>query len=109
MAHPLAGVVALGYPLHPPGNPAKQLRVAHLPRITSPAALRAGHARHFGGADELAPHLAPLGARVTVHRVEGGDHSFKVTGLPRGSQPQVLEDILDVVAGWVRSIAPGSG
>ena len=108
LSQPLAGVVLLGYPLHPPGNPAKA-RVAHLPRITSPVLFVQGTRDTFGGADELTPIVATMGAAVTVHRVEGGDHSFKVTGLPRGSQPQVLEDILDVVAGWVRSIAPGSG
>jgi predicted alpha/beta-hydrolase family hydrolase len=100
VAHPIAGVVALGYPLHPPGRP-QQLRVAHLPAIAVPLLVVQGTGDQFGGPDELAPHLASLGARATIHRVERGDHSFKVTGLPKGSPP-VIEGILDAVAAWCR-------
>ena len=58
--------------------------------------------------DELAPHLAPLGALATIHPIERGDHSFKVTGLPRGTQGAVLEGILDTVAAWCRALpSPG--
>jgi len=103
VAHPIAGVVALGYPLHPPGRP-QQLRVAHLPSIRPALLVVQGTRDEFGGPDELAPHLAPLGARATIHRVERGDHSFKVTGLPKGSPP-VLDGILDTVAAWCRSLA----
>ena len=103
VAHPIAGVVALGYPLHPPGRP-QQLRVAHLAAIRPPLLVVQGTRDDFGGPDELVPHLAPLGARATIHTVENGDHSFKVTGLQRGTQPAVLEGILDTVASWCRGL-----
>ena len=103
VSHPLSGVVLLGYPLHPPGNPAKA-RVAHLSKIVAPVLFVQGTRDAFGTPDELAPVVAAMGARVTVHRVDGGDHSFKVTGRPKGSQPQVLDEILDVVADWVRRV-----
>src|SRR5262249_4468895 len=35
LANEIAGLVFLGYPLHPPGNPAK-LRIEHLPQIKMP-------------------------------------------------------------------------
>ena len=38
------GLVYLGYPLHPPGDPAKA-RVAHLPDVRAAAAVRRGHER----------------------------------------------------------------
>jgi uncharacterized protein len=103
VAHPIAGVVALGYPLHPPGRP-QQLRVAHLASIRPPLLVVQGTRDDFGSPDELAPHLAPLGGRATIHGVENGDHSFKVTGLPKGAQPGVLEGILDTVAAWCRGL-----
>jgi predicted alpha/beta-hydrolase family hydrolase len=104
VAHPIAGVVALGYPLHPPGQPQK-LRVAHFATLRTPLLVVQGTRDAFGGPDELAPHLVPLGARATIHRLENGDHSFKVTGLPKGAQPGVIEGILDTVAAWCRGLS----
>jgi predicted alpha/beta-hydrolase family hydrolase len=107
VVHPVAGVVALGYPLHPPGRP-EQLRVAHFATLRTPTLFVQGTRDDFGRPDELAPHLAPLGALATIHPIERGDHSFKVTGLPRGTQGAVLEGILDTVAAWCRALpAPG--
>jgi predicted alpha/beta-hydrolase family hydrolase len=103
VAHPIAGVVALGYPLHPPGRP-EQLRVAHFATLRTPLLVVQGTRDDFGRPDELGPHLAPLGARATIHPVERGDHSFKVTGLPRGTQDTVLEGILDTVVSWCRAL-----
>jgi hypothetical protein len=99
VAHHIAGVVALGYPLHPPGRP-QQLRVAHFATLRTPTLFVQGTRDDFGSPEELAPHLASMGAHATIHPVERGDHSFKVTGLPKGSQGGVLEGILDAVAAW---------
>ena len=46
VAHPIAGVVALGYPLHPPGRP-EQLRVAHFATLRTPLLVVPGHARRL--------------------------------------------------------------
>jgi uncharacterized protein len=106
VAHPIAGVVALGYPLHPPGRP-EQLRVAHFATLRTPLLVVQGTRDDFGSPDELATHLAPLGGRATIHPIDRGDHSFKVTGLPRGTQESVLEGILDTVAAWCRALPDG--
>ena len=104
LAHPIAGVVALGYPLHPPGQPDK-LRVAHFATLRTPLLVIQGTRDTFGGPDELTPHLAPLGAKATIHPIERGDHSFKVTGLPKGTPANaVLNGILDTVAAWCRAL-----
>ena len=103
VAHPIAGVVALGYPLHPPGRP-QQLRVAHFATLRTPLLVVQGTRDDFGSPAEIAPHLAPLGARATIHPIERGDHSFKVTGLPRSAPGSVLEGILDTVATWGRAL-----
>ncbi|HEY3157329.1 MAG TPA: alpha/beta fold hydrolase, partial [Vicinamibacterales bacterium] len=71
----IAGVVLLGYPLHPPGKP-DQLRAAHLPRIRVPMLLVQGERDPFGTPDELRKVLEPISSRVTLHVVEKGDHSL---------------------------------
>src|SRR4029077_14479116 len=55
----IAGVVLLGYPLHPPGKP-DQLRAAHLPRIRAPMLFIQGERDPFGTRDELRPVLEPI-------------------------------------------------
>jgi predicted alpha/beta-hydrolase family hydrolase len=100
VAHPIAGVVALGYPLHPPGRP-QQLRVAHFATVRTPTLFVQGTRDEFGSPEELAPHVATLGTLATIHPIDRGDHSFKVTGLPKGTPPgTVLDGILDTVAAW---------
>jgi predicted alpha/beta-hydrolase family hydrolase len=75
----LAGVIALGYPLHPPGKP-DQPRTAHLPAITAPVLIIQGEHDAFGTPSELEPVIATMQAPVTLHVVAGGDHSLKVRG-----------------------------
>jgi uncharacterized protein len=96
----LAGVVALGYPLHPPGRP-DQLRVAHLPDIRVPVLIVQGERDAFGTPDELQPALATMTADVTLHVVRGADHSLTV----RRRTPQSYDDVLDVVANWMKTVA----
>ena len=98
----LAGVVFLGYPLHPPGQPEK-LRAAHLARIRQPMLFVQGSRDAFGTPEELAPILEPLGRLARVFVVEGGDHSFAV---PKRSAPQseVFARAQDEVARWLREL-----
>lgn len=93
------GVVALGYPLHPPGKP-QQPRTAHLHAIQAPLLIVQGSRDAFGTPDELRPVLATMPAPVTLHVVEGGDHSFAVA---RTSRDAVLAAVSDVVARWADS------
>jgi hypothetical protein len=99
-AAPLAGVVALGYPLHPPGRP-DRLRAAHLVRIRQPMLVVQGSRDAFGTPEELRSALAPLGAAATLHVVEGGDHSFKVPKRGPIGQQEVFEQVQDEIARWI--------
>ena len=96
----LAGLVALGYPLHPPGRP-EQLRAEHLARIRPPILIVQGSRDAFGTPEELRPALAPLGATATLHVVEGGDHSFKVPKRGPITQEEVFARVQDEIAGWI--------
>jgi len=96
----LGGLVFLGYPLHPPGQPEK-LRAAHLARIREPMLFVQGARDAFGTPEELAPILAPLGPSVRVHVVADGDHSFKVPKRGPVSQPQVFAQVQDEIVRWL--------
>ena len=97
----LTGVVALGYPLHPPGKP-EQLRIAHLPDIKVPVLIVQGERDTFGTPDELRPHVDAMPAPVTLHVVASGDHSLGVRGKPK---EQVYDEVLGVTAFWMREAA----
>jgi predicted alpha/beta-hydrolase family hydrolase len=96
---PIAGLVCLGYPLHPPGRP-QQRRDAHLPAIAEPMLFVQGSRDAFGTADEIRALLPRLRA-AELYEVAGGDHSFKVTGRPGTRPDDVLAEIMDRVAGWM--------
>ena len=100
----LAGLVFLGYPLHPPGKP-DQLRSKHLPSIRAPILFVQGARDAFGTPDELRPIIRELGTVAELFVIEDGDHSFKVpkkTGIP---QQEVHRSILDHVVQWLNKAA----
>jgi predicted alpha/beta-hydrolase family hydrolase len=99
----LAGLVFLGYPLHPPGRPDK-LRDAHLKNIKSPMLFVQGTRDSFGSPDELRAIINRDHLLATLYAIEGGDHSLKVPksiGIP---QEQVYESAMDEIAGWLRTM-----
>ena len=99
----IAGLVYLGYPLHPPGRP-EQRRDRHLPDITEPMLFVQGTRDLFGTAGEIRELLPRLNPRATLFEVPDGDHSFKVRVSVAGrKQDAVLTGIFDTVAGFVFS------
>jgi predicted alpha/beta-hydrolase family hydrolase len=94
----LSGVVALGYPLHPPGKP-QQLRAEHLPAITAPVLIVQGERDTFGTPAELAPVIETMRAPVTLHVIAGGDHSLAVRGRAKDA---TFGGVAEVVAAWIR-------
>ncbi len=76
---PAAGMVFLGYPLHPPGKP-ERIRDEHLYRIDVPMLFIQGTRDPFAQPELLARVLKKLGDRAEHVSIEGGDHSFRVPG-----------------------------
>jgi predicted alpha/beta-hydrolase family hydrolase len=97
----VAGLVFLGYPLHPPGKP-EQLRAKHLSNIRVPMLFVQGSRDAFSTPDELQPILAKLAAPAELHVVENGDHSFKVPKRAGMPQDEVYEMILDRIERWLQ-------
>ena len=95
----LAGLVFLGYPLHPPGKP-QQRRDAHLPGIAEPMLFVQGSRDAFGTAADIRA-LLPRLQRAALHEIAGADHSFKVG---RGAHDPV-DEMLDAAAEWIRGLS----
>ncbi|MGH2679976.1 MAG: alpha/beta hydrolase family protein [Actinomycetota bacterium] len=80
-----AGLVFLGYPLHPPGRP-ERIRDEHLGRIDVPMLFLQGTSDPFASPDLLRQVVARLGERATLVPFEGGGHSFEVRGTKRDAR-----------------------
>ena len=103
LAMDVNGLVFLGYPLHPPGAPAK-LRVEHLAQIRKPMLFVQGTRDALGTPDEIQPFVKDLRPPAKIYAIEGGDHSFKAPkkfGLP---QEQIYESAMDEIVHWAATI-----
>jgi predicted alpha/beta-hydrolase family hydrolase len=101
----LAGLVLLGYPLHPPGKPAER-RDKHLPAIARPMLFVQGTRDAFGTPEELAPILATLQPAPVIEVVVKGDHSFKLSRKDPAAQAQVYAGIQRAIVAFIESAAP---
>jgi predicted alpha/beta-hydrolase family hydrolase len=100
---PVAGLVLVGYPLHPPGRP-QMLRAAHLPAVRRPMLFVQGSRDSFGTPGELEPILATLTPPPAVHVVTGGDHSLKLSGRHDQSQAAVYAGAQQAIADWMNDV-----
>jgi uncharacterized protein len=98
----VAGLVLLGYPLHPPGK-RDQLRAKHLSDIKAPMLFVQGSRDVFGTPQELRPIIKKLEAPAELFEVAGGDHSFKVLKSAGVTQEDVYKAVLDRIDQWLRA------
>jgi predicted alpha/beta-hydrolase family hydrolase len=103
-ALPIAGLVLLGYPLHPPGRPDK-MRDKHLPDVGRPMLFVQGSKDTFGTPMELTPVLRRITPPPAMHVVEGGDHSFKLSTKDAARQAAVYGDIQRTMVEWIRTVS----
>jgi len=99
----VAGLVFLGYPLHPPGRPDKP-RADHLKDIHAPMLFVQGERDAFGTEDEIRAVIENARLSATLYTVAGGDHSFKVPKRLGEPQEKVYVTIMDEVADWTRAL-----
>jgi len=101
---PVTGLILLGYPLHPQGRP-DQRRDKHLPSIGRPMLFVQGSRDGFGTPAELSPVLASLDQKATLHVVEGGDHSFKLSRTNPAAQAAALDDVARTAVEWIQQVS----
>jgi predicted alpha/beta-hydrolase family hydrolase len=99
----IAGLVFLGYPLHPPGRPDK-MRDAHLKDIQARMLFVQGARDAFGTAAEIRAVIKRLRLAAKVYVIEGGDHSFKVPKSLGVLQQDIYEAVMDEVDKWLREL-----
>ena len=99
-----AGLVFLGYPLHPPGKP-ERIRDEHLYRIEVPMVFVEGTRDPFAAPELLSDVLAKLGDRADLISIEGGDHSMNVKGAKRDAR-EVAAGLAEPVAAAIRERMP---
>jgi len=95
----VAGLVFLGYPLHPPGKQ-DQMRDAHLYGIPLPILFLSGTRDTFAERPLLETVVQRLGDRATLVWTERGDHSLKVGK----SGTTTLEAAADRIQTWCREL-----
>lgn len=94
------GLVCLGYPFHPPGQPDK-LRVEHLAELDTPSLIVQGTRDPFGTRAEVRGYT--LAAAIRVAWVEDGDHDLaprkRVVGDPAAARERWLHEVAEFVRG----------
>jgi uncharacterized protein len=96
-----AGLVYLGYPLHPPGKPEK-LRDEHLYGLTLPMLFLQGTRDAFATPELLEAVVARIGPSATVQWREGGGHTFEVAGFKRPPE-EVGASLAGAVAAFLKA------
>jgi predicted alpha/beta-hydrolase family hydrolase len=99
-ADEIAGLVVLGYPLHPIGKPTAS-RARHLGDLRVPALFVQGTRDAFGTSDELRGVLGALPKGSEIYAVDGGDHSFTVGKQSPLTQDEVHAGIQEEIARWI--------
>ncbi|MBK8174744.1 MAG: dienelactone hydrolase family protein [Rhodospirillales bacterium] len=96
------GVVCLGYPFHPVGQPEK-LRITHLQALRTATLILQGTRDPFGLVDEIT-ELA-LSPAIRVHYLEDGDHSFVPRAKSSRSEAQNREEALCEIVSFLAARA----
>jgi predicted alpha/beta-hydrolase family hydrolase len=97
----VAGLVCLGYPFHPPGQPDK-LRIAHLEGLKTPALIVQGERDAFGTKDEVSRYS--LSKKIRILFLPDGDHSFKPRASSGRTEKQNLDEAVARVSGFLGSL-----
>jgi len=98
-----AGLLFLGYPLHPPGRP-DRLRTAHLLEITTPMLFVEGTRDPFCPLETLEEVRASITAPSSVAVIEDGDHYFKVRKSSGRDTAAAWDEVVAVSSGWLETI-----
>jgi uncharacterized protein len=95
------GLVFFAFPLHPSGNPSDE-RAAHLSDVNVPMLFMQGTNDALATLDLLRPVVAKLGAGASLTLINGADHSFHVPAKSGRKDADVLAEVLDAAAAWMR-------
>ena len=98
------GLVFLGFPLHPAGRPS-DARADHLFDVRIPLLFLQGTRDALADLALLQPLIERLGERATLQLFQEADHSFHVPARTGRKDPEVMQEILDATAEWIKATA----
>lgn len=98
------GLAFLGFPLHADKKPSTE-RAEHLTQVEIPMLFLQGTRDGLADLGLLKPVVAALGAKATLHEIEGGDHSFAVLKKSGRTNEEALTEVLDTLAAWIDQLA----
>jgi len=98
------GLAFLGFPLHPAGKPGTE-RADHLSRVEVPMLFVSGERDALAEMDLLAPVVAGLGDRATLHVIAAADHSLKVAAKSGRTPAEAEAEALDAMSAWMLSLS----
>ena len=97
---PVAGLICLGYPFHPPGKPTST-RVSHLEDLDTPALILQGQRDPFGLPDEVCTYR--LSPHTQVVWLPDGDHGFKPRKRSGFTEQGNLETAVEAIVRFIHS------
>jgi predicted alpha/beta-hydrolase family hydrolase len=97
------GLVFVGFPLHPAKKPATA-RGDHLAGVQIPMLFLQGTRDELAEMALIEGVTQKLGALATLARIDGADHSFHVLARSGRKDGQVMEELADRMAEWVRPL-----
>lgn len=92
------GLVCLGYPFHPPGQP-QRTRTRHLETLRTPALIVQGTRDPFGTLEQVATY--GLSKAIRVEWLPDGDHSLKPRARSGATEKDNLRRAIDLVAEFI--------
>ncbi|UDM62504.1 dienelactone hydrolase family protein [Pseudoalteromonas piscicida] len=98
------GVLAFGYPFHPPGKPEK-LRVDHFPELKCPLLILQGERDTFGNRTEVDAMCFP--EQVMVKWLKDGDHSLKPRKVSGVSELESRANAAVIAANFIKERCHG--
>ncbi len=99
------GLVFLGFPLHPPKQPAVT-RAEHLDRVESPMLFLQGTRDDLAELGLITSVCNRLGPKASLHVVEGADHSFAVLKRSGRTEAEVMGELTLRLTEWLRILLP---
>jgi len=101
------GLVFLGFPLHPPGQPADE-RAAHLFDVQVPMLFLQGTRDEFAELSLLQRLVGRLGARATLREFDDADHSFHVPARTGRKDSDVRAELAAAAVDWMDATIQGT-
>jgi uncharacterized protein len=94
------GLVFLGFPLHPAGQPSDQ-RAVHLSDVRIPMLFLQGTRDELADLPLMKALAERLGARATLRLFQDADHSFHVPARTGRKDSEIRGEMADELAAWI--------